>query len=199
MSVLGADAASGPAGPRTRARLGWSAAAPGVVVAFVALGVLSEAFAPAPSGPAGSALSTTPAGVAAWAQLLGRAGHPVGTLREPLATARLPPAATLVVLEAGSLTRPETAHLRAFVSAGGRLVIGGGDPSRTLGGLLGAPPGWIARGPLIAPRSVTAPRSPGSGRSARPARRVDERAGRGGRAARRRPRRALLQSGDRVR
>ena len=150
MSVLNANAASGPAGPRTRARLGWAAAALGVLAAFVALGFLSEAFTPAPSGPAGSALSTTPAGVAAWAQLLGRAGHPVGTLREPLATARLAPSATLVVLEAGSLTRPETAHLRAFVSAGGRLVIGGGDPSRTLGGLIGSPPGWIARGPLIA-------------------------------------------------
>jgi hypothetical protein len=149
MSVLGAPAASGPAGPRTRVRLGWAAAALGVLAAFVALGLLSEAFTPAPSGPAGSALSSTPAGVAAWAQLLDRGGHPVGTLREPLGTARLAPSATLVVLEAGSLTRAETAHLRAFVSAGGRLVIGGGDPSRTLGGLIGSPPRWISRGPLI--------------------------------------------------
>jgi hypothetical protein len=117
---------------------------------FLGVGLLAEAFAPAPSGPDGSALSTTPAGAAAWAQLLGRDGHPVGALRDPLSTAQLPARDTLVVLDAGALSRAETAHLRAFVSAGGTLVIGGGDPRHTLPGLLPAPPGWVAYGSTTA-------------------------------------------------
>jgi hypothetical protein len=133
-----------------RMRWGWPAVAVAVLAAFVALGLLSEAFTPAPSGPAGSALSTTPAGAEAWAQLLSRDGHPVGVLRDPLSSAPLAPAEALVVLDAGTLSRAETTHLRAFVSAGGTLVIGGGDPRRDLPGLLLAPPARVLYGSTVA-------------------------------------------------
>ena len=148
MSASAAAPAAGAASVRTRA--GWSAAAATVVAVFVALSLLTEAFAPAPSGPAGSAFSTTPAGVAAWASLLARNGHPVGTVRDSLASAPLAPAATLVVLDAGALTRGQTRHLRAFVDAGGTLVIGGANPARTLPGLLAPVPAWASAGPTVA-------------------------------------------------
>ena len=146
-----------------RGRVGWSTAVATVVAAFLALGLLTEAFAPAPSGPAGSAFSTTPAGVAAWASLLARNGHPVGTLRDSLASAPLAPGATLVVLEAGALSRAQTAHLRAFVAAGGTLVMGGGDPARTLTGLVARVPASVNTGPTLAHAVGSGPEVSGVG------------------------------------
>ena len=114
----------------------WLAAAVGVVAAFFALGLIADAFAPAPEGPAGSSYATSPAGAAAWAELLTRSGHPVAQLRRPLDDAALPPAATLIMLGADSLSPAAGQNLDRFVRAGGRLVIGGGNPPATLPALL---------------------------------------------------------------
>lgn len=128
---------------------GWVAAAIGVALLFVVLGLASEAFTPAPQGPAGSSYATTPAGAAAWAELLARSGRGVVQLRAPLDQARLPPSATLVVLGATSLSAAAGRELVSFVRAGGRLVIGGGDPSATLPALLARAPGWTPSGPPV--------------------------------------------------
>lgn len=140
------DAAALAVIPRPAWR-GWVAAAVGLVCAFLLLGLLADAFAPAPEGPAESSYATTPGGVAAWAELLTRAGHPVGRLRRSLAAARLPVSATLVVLGAERLTAAEGRSLARFVRGGGRLVIGGGDPTVTLAALLADPPRWSGAGP----------------------------------------------------
>jgi hypothetical protein len=124
----------------------WTLGAVTVVGAFLLLGLLAEAFAPAPEGPAGSSFATSPAGVAAWAQLLRREGHPVAELRRPLADAALEPSTTLVILDATSLSPEAAARLRRFVRAGGRLVIGGGDSTPSLPSLVGQAPGFTAAG-----------------------------------------------------
>lgn len=129
---------------------GWIAAAAGAVALFVVLGLLSEAFTPAPQGPAGSSYATTPDGAAAWAELLARAGHQVAPLRTSLEQARLPPRATLVVLGATGLSRAAARNLDRFVREGGRLLIGGGDPRAVLPALLERAPGWTAAGSTIA-------------------------------------------------
>lgn len=126
---------------------GWTAAAVAVVAVFVVLGVVSEGLTPAPQGPAGSSFATSTPGVAAWAQLLVRARHPVVQLRTPLGSTRLPPSATLVVLDASSLSSSTGRVLRRFIAAGGRLVIGGGDARATLPAVVADPPRVLVGGP----------------------------------------------------
>ena len=120
-----------------RAARGWVLAAAAVVVAFVVLGLVSEAFSPAPQGPAGSSYATSVQGVAAWAQLLGDGGHPVSRVRRPLSSARVSSGATLVVLGADTVSSATARALDRFVSAGGHLVLGGGRPAATAAALLG--------------------------------------------------------------
>jgi hypothetical protein len=79
-----------------------------------------------PSGPDFSSYATAPRGVAAYASLLGRLGHPVARLRKRPADAALDPAATVILLEPDVITSGDIEALRAFVRAGGRLV---GSPS----------------------------------------------------------------------
>ena len=142
---------------------GWIGAAAGVVALFVLLGLLSEAFTPAPQGPAGSSYATAPGGVAAWAELLARAGHRVAQLRAPLEQAPVIPGATLVVLGASSLSTAAGRDLHRFVGAGGRLVIGGGDPPAVLPALLPRAPAWSAAGPSVAHPVARAPEVAGVG------------------------------------
>ena len=131
---------------RTAARTGWLAAATIVVGVFVAIGVLGEALAPAPQGQPSSSYATASAGVAAWAQLLQRAGHPVRRLRIPVAQASLSATSTLVVLGARALSASDRTGMRRFVRAGGILVLGGGDLAATLPALLADPPPWTPTG-----------------------------------------------------
>ncbi len=135
----------------------WAAAAVGVVLVFFALGLIADAFAPAPEGPAGSSYATSPAGAAAWAELLTRSGHTVVQLRRPLEDAALPPGSTVIVLGAGSLSDAAGRNLERFVRAGGRLVIGGGNPPATLPALLSDPPGWTGSGSVVVRRVASLP------------------------------------------
>jgi Domain of unknown function (DUF4350) len=135
----------------------WAAAAVAVVLAFFAFGLIADAFAPAPEGPAGSSYATSPAGAAAWAELLTRSGHPVIQLRRPLDSATLPPGATVIVLGADSLSAAAGHNLDRFVRAGGRLVIGGGNPPATLPALLPRAPGWTDSGSVFVRRVASLP------------------------------------------
>jgi Domain of unknown function (DUF4350) len=94
-----------------------------------------------PSGVSGSSYSTADGGLAAYASLLGRFGHPVTRSRGPISAQPLDPASTVVVLDPSVLTREDTASLLQFVTAGGRLVIGGSEPFY-LHNLRDDPPTW---------------------------------------------------------
>lgn len=107
---------------------------------LLALGLLGEALAGGPGGPASSSYATDGQGLAAWAELLSRSGHPVVQLRTPLSRARLSPADTLVVLDPDALLADEGARLRAFVRAGGRLLLGGAHSQAALPAVLPRPP-----------------------------------------------------------
>lgn len=132
---------------RSAGRTGWIAAGVSVVCAFALIGAIGDAVAPAPQGPASSSYATTPTGVAAWAELLQRAGHPVRQLRAPVSAASLRPDSTLVVLGASRLTPSDGRSIDRFVAAGGILVLGGGDLPATLPIVLADPPPWRANGP----------------------------------------------------
>jgi hypothetical protein len=142
---------------------GWALAALAMVCAFVILGLLAEAFAPAPSGPSESSLATSSGGVAAWAELLARSGHPVAQLRRPLASVPIESSETLVMLGAGSLSAADGRHVAQFVRAGGRLVIGGGDPEAVLADLIADPPAFESSGPTVTVPASDAPEVRGVG------------------------------------
>ena len=126
-----------------------------VVAFFVVLNLVAivvTTLRPEPGGKDGSAYATQPRGAAAYAELLRRAGHPVGYLRDPLEEARLDRGATLVVLDA-DLERRERAALGRFVREGGRLVAAGEDAGR---GVVPAAPRWTREGPRVARPAATA-------------------------------------------
>ncbi len=118
-----------------------------VLAAFLALWLLGSALGGEPGGPASSSYATGGEGVAAWASLLGRYGHPVTELRTPLQSAALDPADTVVLLEPDALLHSEGERLLAFVRRGGRLVYGSSEPARTLPALLASPPRWSTPSP----------------------------------------------------
>jgi hypothetical protein len=114
------------------ARTGWIAATVSVVCAFVVIGALVDALAPAPQGPALSSYATSPSGVAGWDELLAREGHRVTQLRGPVTATSLPADATFVVLEgsgsgAGGVptSGAAAALVSRFVADGGWLVVTG--------------------------------------------------------------------------
>jgi len=135
----------------------WLAASVAVVLVFFVLGLLADAFAPAPTGPSGSSYATSPSGAAGWAELLTRSGHTVIQLRRPLEDVAPPPKSTVIVLGADSLPKAAGENLDRFVRAGGRLVIGGGNPAATLPALLPMSPGWSGSGSLFVRRVAALP------------------------------------------
>jgi Domain of unknown function (DUF4350) len=147
MSATAQAPSSATAQAPSTAWRGWVAAAGAVVLSFVLFGLVADAFAPGPQGPAESSFATSPSGLAAWAELLNRAGHPVGQLRAPLASAQVSPSSTLVVIGATDLSPGGASHLRTFVDRGGRLVLGGGALDRVMPALISSPPSWNPTGP----------------------------------------------------
>jgi hypothetical protein len=123
-------------------RRGWIVLCVGVAGLFVVLGLLGEALGGGPQGPVSSSYATNADGLAAYAELLRGARHPILQLRTSLGRARLDPASTVVVLDPDALLPSEGARLLAFVKAGGQLLIGGRDPRSTLPALISTPPSW---------------------------------------------------------
>ncbi|HZQ26875.1 MAG TPA: DUF4350 domain-containing protein [Acidimicrobiales bacterium] len=97
-----------------------------------------------PGGPTSSSFATAPDGMAAYAELLSRAGHAVTRLRQRLDTADLPADGTVIV--AGTpLTNAETDTVRRFVDGGGHLLAAGPETSASLRRLLGTDVTWGPR------------------------------------------------------
>lgn len=110
-----------------------------------------------PGGPTSSSFATAPQGLAAYAALLDREGHPVTRLRTPPAESELDLGTTLVVLDPQGLTSADVRALRSFVEGGGRLVAGGLGSTAWLGSLLAHPPRWVSGGPFTARPLAPAP------------------------------------------
>ena len=116
----------------------------GLLVLVVGLNVIAigiDALVPSPEGPRSSSFATSPAGLAAWAELAERSGHRVRVLRARPSDASLPSAGTVVLLDPGEFTRGQATALRRFAERGGRVIAGGLEPDVWLSGL-GAPPAW---------------------------------------------------------
>jgi hypothetical protein len=121
-----------------------------VVVCFLAIGALLDGLAPGPTGPASSSYATTAGGLAAWAELLRRDGHPVSQLRAPLSQATLDPQTTVVLLDPDALLPSEGRRLKLFLNAGGRLIAGGAGSRTAIPALLPNPPARTDNSPRVA-------------------------------------------------
>jgi uncharacterized protein DUF4350 len=101
----------------------------GIVVVLVAFGlvlhVLGTLTGGTPGGPQSSSYSTGRTGAGAYAELLGKEGHPVDRVRRAPHAAQLDPSHTVALLDPPSVARVDAQALRRFVTAGGRLVAGG--------------------------------------------------------------------------
>jgi hypothetical protein len=101
------------------------AIAAAVTVALIAIAVLLGAATPGPRGHESSSYATQPRGIAAWASLLERSGHPVSRLRTRLDDAELDRGATLVLLDPEGIADGEVGALNRFLQGGGSAVLGG--------------------------------------------------------------------------
>jgi hypothetical protein len=143
----------------------------GVVVGLNVLAGRLERLGGAPGGPISSSFATAPEGLAAFADLAARSGHPVRRLRERPGDGALDPSATLVVLDPDKILPADGTALREFVERGGRLVAGGVRSGAWMPRLLDAPPAWRPGGgrsaaPIVALgelRAVRTIRSDGAG------------------------------------
>jgi hypothetical protein len=107
---------------------GWRIAI-GIVAALVvfnlALRLLGTLTGGTPGGPRASSYATSPQGAAAYAELLGQAGHPVEQVRS--LPHKSPPAvgSTAFLLDPPTIRTQDLQALRSFVREGGRLVVSG--------------------------------------------------------------------------
>ena len=123
-----------------------AAGAAALVVAFGVAVVVIDRLTPEPRGPQSSSYATAPAGLAAYADLLRRAGHRVERRRRPLADGPAVAGGTLVVLDPRAVAPREADAIGSFVRAGGRLVAGGAGGAAWLERALGPLPEWRAAG-----------------------------------------------------
>lgn len=110
-----------------------------------------------PGGPTSSSYATAGDGLAAYAELLARNGHPVERVRTSLDKASLDPGSTLVLADPAAVTPAEAQAIARFVAAGGRLVAAGRDAAPVLAALPGGGPGWDGAGVRSARPLVPAP------------------------------------------
>src|SRR3954467_6085820 len=113
-----------------RVRLGLGIGA--FIVVFMLVLAVADRFTPEPTGPPSSSYATTPKGLAAYASVLQRAGHPVRRLRTRIAEKAPPVDQTLVVLDPDVLEPEEAQAIGAWVRSGGRLVAGGSNDASWL-------------------------------------------------------------------
>ena len=109
-----------------------------VAAAVVLVGVLLGRAPEQPSGPASSSYATSPAGLAAYAELLERAGHDVRRVRASLADRHPARGETVVVVDGRRLPADQRAALRDHVRGGGRAILAG-TAADTLGGAASLP------------------------------------------------------------
>jgi hypothetical protein len=96
-----------------------------LVVLNLALRLLGTLTGGTPGGPRSSSYATSPQGDAAFADLLGHAGHPVEQVRS-LPHRSLPDAgAAVFLLDPPAVRTQDLQALRTFVRDGGRLVVSG--------------------------------------------------------------------------
>jgi hypothetical protein len=129
----------------------WARVVGGIVLAIVVANLAARALdqsvgGSAPGGAPASSYATAGNGLAAYAELLTRAGHPVSRHRGALADGDVPTTSTLMILDPDVLTPNDAGVALQFVVNGGRLVIGGNDPNRYLRMLRDRPPTWSASG-----------------------------------------------------
>ena len=132
------------------------AVAIGLIALAIAATVVNE-FTPHGGGTTSSSYATASDGLAGYAALLMKSGHPVTRLRTAPSTGRLDPASTIVMLDPGVVLQRDVAALRTFVRAGGRLVAGGQAPEAWLSELLAGAPNWTSRAPQGADTLVPVP------------------------------------------
>ena len=129
------------------------------IVVLNALALVLNQFGGARPGPASSSYTTSPEGLAAYADLLDRFGHPVVRLRQELSEATPPSGSTVMLLDPGSISASEGRRLESFVEAGGHLVAGGslGSDEPWLDTLVESTPEWSAAGAASVRPLVPAP------------------------------------------
>jgi hypothetical protein len=116
-----------------------------IVAVNVVLRVLGTVTGGTPGGPRSSSYATAPAGTAAYAELLGRAGHAIDQRRSLPHRVAPVSGSTVFLLDPPSVATADADALATFVRGGGRLVASGlsQDTLREFGA--GAPP--RVRGP----------------------------------------------------
>lgn len=132
--------------PWTKGLLGAVAAILGINAGLAGLEAVTGGAGP--GGPTSSSYATSAEGMAALAELVGDAGHPVRRIRAGLDEAGLDPAGTLVLADLPGITGPELEAVAGFVEGGGRLVVAGDGAAELTEAITGdgpvasaAPPG----------------------------------------------------------
>lgn len=118
-------------------------------IALLGLGWAVSWLTREPSGPPSSTYATTPAGAAAYADLLSRFGHPVRRLRTSLADSDLRPGETVILLDGKRLSAADNLATRRFLDSGGRLVVAGEPPAGLLARLMDKAASWAIEGQVL--------------------------------------------------
>jgi Domain of unknown function (DUF4350) len=99
-----------------------------VVAANLVLRFIGTVTGGTPGGPRSSSYATSHRGTAAYAELLGRAGHSVEQVRKLPHQSPPSAGATVFLLDPPAVRATDLQALRAFVRGGGRLVAAGLSP-----------------------------------------------------------------------
>lgn len=141
----------------TGRRVRMRAVAVAIVLGVMGLGWAAAWLTREPSGPPSSTYATSPAGAAAYADLLARFGHPVTRLRTGLSESDLDPRGTVILVGAEDLPGRDRLAAQRFLERGGRLIVAGVPPPGLFELLLADPPSWTPEGPALSRPASDAP------------------------------------------
>jgi hypothetical protein len=133
------------------------------VIALAVLAAVIDRLTPSSSGPTSSSYSSSSDGLAGYAELLSRSGHPVMRLRTAPSRAALDPRDAVVMLDPDVVLRSDIVALRRFVRAGGVLIAGGREPDAWLDELLAGAPSWTDTGETAPSTHLPVPQTAGVG------------------------------------